>query len=390
MKLLRVISSMSPNNGGPCQGIRNVNSHIARLGVKVEVVCMDDKTEHYHVKDDFVIHKIGMGKTGFQYQPLLLKWLNENILNYDVVVVHGLWQYHNLAVYLAIKKLEKQNKKLPKVVIIPHGMMDPYFQKAPERKLKAIRNELMWRLTEKKCLNATDAVFFTCEEEMRLAATTFKGYNPKKTINVGYGIQVPPANSIEFKLAFEKKCPSIKGKKYWLFLSRIHEKKGVDLLIEAYNKLTEENHSIPELVIAGPTDNLYAQEMIKIAEKNTQIHFSGMLSGDSKWGAFYGCEAYLLPSHQENFGIAIVEAMACKKPVLITKKINIWREIAAGNGGWILEELNTDSIKEQLINLATQTDTALEIKGKNAFDTYQNKFDVKDRAGNFVDAIKNL
>ncbi len=162
------------------------------------------------------------------------------------------------------------------------------------------------------------------------------------------------------------------------------------MLIEAYNQLTSSNYLLPELVIAGPTDSAYAQQMVKNAKDNNHIHFSGMLSGDSKWGAFYGCKAYLLPSHQENFGIAIVEAMACEKPVLITKNINIWREIAAGNGGWILEELNIDCIKKHLINIAVQTDKALESKGENAFETYKNKFDVGECASVFIESLKNL
>jgi glycosyltransferase involved in cell wall biosynthesis len=390
MKVLRVITSMNPKSGGPSQGIRNINSHLVRLGLDVEAVCTNSSDEEYRTQDDFVIHKIGKGKTSYQYQPLLLEWLNKNILNYDVVVVHGLWQYHNLAVYQAIKKLKKQDKKVPKVVILPHGMLDPYFQKAPERKLKAIRNELMWRLSEKKCLNAADAIFFTCEEEMRLAATTFKGYKPKKTINIGYGIQHPPVNNDEFKLAFEQKCPAIKGKKYWLFLSRIHEKKGVDLLIKAYNLLALENKSLPILVIAGPTDSVYAKQMIALSEDNPKIHFPGMLQGAEKWGAFYGCDTYLLPSHQENFGIAIVEAMACKKPVVISKHVNIWKEIETGNGGWILNELDEPNIHSTLSAISCLSDLEIIQKGEDAQEAFENNFNVKERAAVFVDALKQL
>jgi glycosyltransferase involved in cell wall biosynthesis len=381
---------MNPSAGGPCQGIRNAIPFQKKMGILNEVVCFDDTSSLYPVEDDFIIYKLGKGKTAYQYHTVLLRWLKDNIFNYDFVIVHGLWQYPNLAVYRAVKHLKKKSAKVPKVIIMPHGMLDPYFQKAPERKLKAIRNELMWRLTEKKCLNAAEAVFFTCEEERRLAATTFKNYKPRKTINVGYGINAPPVFDELFKTAFEIKCPLLKGKEYWLFLSRIHPKKGIDLLIEAYNELISENHSLPDIVIAGPTDSEYAQQMVKLAGNNNHIHFSGMLIGDAKWGAFYGCELYVLPSHQENFGIAIVEAMACKKPVVITKNINIWREIEAGNGGWILQELNIDSIKKQLINIACLADTALEIKGQLAFETYQNKFDVEACASVFVATLKNL
>jgi glycosyltransferase involved in cell wall biosynthesis len=223
-----------------------------------------------------------------------------------------------------------------------------------------------------------------------LARITFKGYNPKKEINVGYGIQRPPAETKEMKMAFEQSCPAIKDKKYWLFLSRINPKKGIDVLIKAYNELVLEGHDLPELVIAGPTESSYPQKMIALAKANTHIHFSGMLSGDSKWGAFYNCEAYLLPSHQENFGIAIVEAMACKKPVLISKNINIWREIEQGNGGWILNEPNTVEIKNQLFELANLSPEVIEIKGENAFETFENKFLIDNCYVDFINALNSL
>ncbi|MFE3871977.1 glycosyltransferase [Flavobacterium sp. ZS1P70] len=390
MKILHVITSMDPKTGGPSQGLRNLSSFNMKLGLDVEVVCLDEVNQNYGVNEAVFIHKLGKGKTSFQYSPILLRWLIANISRFDFVSVHGIWQYPNYAVYKAIKILKKRNVKVPKVVIMPHGMLDPYFQKAADRKIKAIRNEIVWRLTEKKAINAADAVFFTCEEELLLARTTFKGYKPKKEINVGYGIQKPPVYTSQMKTAFEEICPQVNDKKYWLFLSRIDPKKGIDVLIDAYNQLIAENHLLPELIVAGPADSPYAQRMIVKASTNSHIHFSGMLTGDSKWGAFYGCEAYLLPSHQENFGIAIVEAMACEKPVLITKNINIWREIEAGKGGWILDEVNESSISQQLINMASLTNSNLKIIGKLAYDTYENKFDVEAKAQAFLYALMNL
>lgn len=388
MKILRVISSMHPSNGGPCQGIRNAIPYFQKAGITTDVVCMDDEQTNYPITDDFVIYKVGQGKTSYLYQPELLKWLRNNIFNYDFVIVHGLWQYHNYAVNQTIKLLKKQNRKIPKVIIMPHGMLDPYFQKAADRKWKAFRNELVWALIEKKCINQADAIFYTCEEEMRLAATTFKNYNPKKVYNVGYGIQMPPENNIILKEEFYKSCPEIKGKKYFLFLSRIHEKKGVDLLINTYNELCHESSAFPDLVIAGPIESDYAKEMIQLALGNPKIHFPGMLSGKSKWGAFYNCEVYFLPSHQENFGIAIVEAMACKKTVLITKNVNIWTEIHEGGGGWVINIEENNALKNVLLEIIEQSDENLEIKGLKAFETYQEKFDINTCASKFTETLK--
>jgi hypothetical protein len=125
---------MHPKAGGPCQGIRNSIPHLEQLGVQNEVVCLDNPDEEYGIMDHFKIHKLGKGITSYQYHSPLFEWLRTNLHNYDRVIVHGIWQFPNYAVYRAIKELKKIKKKVPKVIIMPHGMMDPYFQKSPERK----------------------------------------------------------------------------------------------------------------------------------------------------------------------------------------------------------------------------------------------------------------
>jgi glycosyltransferase involved in cell wall biosynthesis len=390
MKILHVITSMNPKLGGVCQVLRNLNPYLIEKGIHVEIVSLDDEHDDFGIHDDFVIHKIGHGKTSYQYQPKLVQWLNENVSNFDYVIIHGLWQYPNFAISQSIKLLKKQNKKVPKVIIMPHGMLDPYFQKAPERRWKALRNEIVWAFIEKKCINNADVIFFTCDEEMRLAATTFKGYKPVKTVNVGLGIQPPPENKDSFKEALYNECSKIKSKKYYLFLSRIDAKKGINLLINAYNELCDKNSNTPDLVIAGPLDTEYAEDMVRLASNNHKIHFAGMLKDMAKWGAFYNCEAYLLPSHQENFGIAIVEAMACKKPVLITKNINIWSEIHEGGGGWIINLEEKEGLKNGLLEIINQSEENLVAKGVNAFYTYQNNFEIKTCANKFIEVLKSV
>lgn len=384
MKILHVVTSMNPENGGVAQAIRNIIFN--NFYVENEVVCFDDKNDDYGISDNFVIHKLGKGKTSFQYHSKFADWLCNNMQYFTHIIVHGIWQYHNYCVYKVNKSLKGHVK--PKIIIMPHGMLDPYFQKDPSRKLKAFRNEIVWRLTEKKAINYANALFFTCEEELILARTTFKKYFPLKEIVVGLGVLPPPVFKNEMTVSFQRKVPEIK--KYWLFLSRIHPKKGVDLLIEAYNQLRSEKHMVPDLVIAGPINSEYAQEMIVKAKDNPQIFFTGMLQEDIKWGAFYGCELYILPSYQENFGIALVEAMACQKPVLITKHINIWREIEKGKAGWVLNELNVESLKAKFLEiLQLQDETLLQI-GNLANQTFEEKFDVKRCAEKFIKGIEEL
>jgi glycosyltransferase involved in cell wall biosynthesis len=117
---------------------------------------------------------------------------------------------------------------------------------------------------------------------------------------------------------------------FLLFLGRIHPKKGCDLLLDAFAHiagLAPELH----LVFAGPDGEHLQQKLAARAAAagiSHRVHWIGMVTGDRKWGAFYSCEAFALPSHQENFGIAVAEALACGKPVLISDKVNIWEDLA--------------------------------------------------------------
>src|SRR5690606_7430787 len=172
-------------------------------------------------------------------------------------------------------------------------------------------------------------------------------------------------------------CPEVEGKRYFLFLSRIHEKKGVDLLVKAYKQLKEEfpNEELPVLVIAGPgMETPYGKIIKKLVSQDQvleqAVFFPGMLSGDAKWGAFYSCEAFVLPSHQENFGIAVVEAMACGKAVLISDQVNIWREIERHRGGMVRKnDLNGClSLLESWMLLSKEEKYIAEANARNCYE----------------------
>jgi glycosyltransferase involved in cell wall biosynthesis len=378
---------MNPRNGGPCQGIRNAVPELKKLDVENEVVCFDDKEDIYGVKDEFVIFKLGKPTKLWSYNSKLVKWLYHNLCNYDVVIIHGLWLYHSYATIKSILKYKKEHKSYPKVYVMPHGMLDPYFQIAQGRKLKAIRNNFYWKFIENNVVNSADGVLFTCEEELILARKAFPNYLPKKEINVGYGIEKPKQYSKELKEALTQKAEAWNGKPFLLFLSRIHQKKGLLFLINAYLRLEKEINSIPQLIIAGPgIDSNYGQDMLRLAKTSDNIIFTGMLKGDAKWGAFYEAEAFVLPSHQENFGIAVVEALACKTPVLISNKVNIWREIKKGNGG-IVKNDNEEGTYDLLKEWLTLPSVDKESITNSAKEVYQNFFTIEKAAKQFVNGI---
>ncbi len=390
MKILRVINSMDPAIGGPCQGIRNIIPQLTAMGITNEVVSLDDPGQAFINNDPFVIHAIGKGKGPWSHNNKLETWLSDNICNYDIVIVHGLWQYYGYAVQKAFKQIKRKDTRVPALLVMPHGMLDPYFQKAKGRKLKAIRNWFYWKWIEGRLINRSDALLFTCEEELRLARTAFTPYQPSKELNVGYGIQAPPPDSADAREVFMQKCFGRNDVEYLLFISRIHEKKGVDILINAYLKLSATNKNLPKLVIAGPgLDTNYGKAMKQLAAQSGDIYFPGMLTGHFKWGAFYGAEAFVLISHQENFGIAVAEAMACSKPVLISDKVNIWREISDGGGGLV----ETDDYQGALALLTQWSEmdqSQKENMGRRAKNIYRQFFGIEGAAETMKKTLLNI
>jgi glycosyltransferase involved in cell wall biosynthesis len=393
MKILRVIASMDPASGGPCQGIRNSIPELSKLGAENEVVSLDDPGASFLGKDEFTIHALGPAKSPWKYSDKLYPWLKSNLSRFDAVIAHGLWLYPSHATFKAVKKSRNKTKQQasPRFFVMPHGMLDPYFQKAGTRKLKAIRNWVYWKLIEGSVINGADGVLFTCQAELELARQPFSPYRPKLELNVGYGVPSPPTFSNEMKTAFSRTSPTLHGRNYLLFLSRIHEKKGVDLLVNAYLKILKARPDFPCLVIAGPgMDTQYGKQLKQIIENEPgltgYISFPGMLSGKEKWGAFYGCDAFVLPSHQENFGIAVAEALACSKPVLVSDQVNIWKEINQAGAG-IVEPDTMEGIITLLNRWSLLSSSEKATMANNAFKAFTNHFAIEPAALSLYQAI---
>ena len=176
-------------------------------------------------------------------------------------------------------------------------------------------------VSEGPLLRHAGAVLFTSEEERRLAERAFLPYALKPRV-VAYGTAEVPGDPAAQRAAFAAAVPQLAGKPFLLFLSRIHVKKGCDLLVEAFGRVAAQAPDL-QLVIAGPDQAGQVAALRATADGlgiADRVHFPGMISGDVKWGAFRSCTAFVLPSHQENFGIAVVEAAACGAAVLISDK----------------------------------------------------------------------
>ena len=328
MKILRSTHTVNPALGGPIESIKQSSAALVRRGHEVEIISLDAPEDPW-VRDASVpVRALGPGRGSYGYAPRFSEWIKERRAKFDAVIVHGIWQYSSFGVWRALA-----GTKTP-YFVCPHGMLDPWFKRTYP--LKHFKKLLYWPWAEYRVLRDAAAVLFTSEEERRLARESFALYHCREVV-VNYGTAAP-SNLERARESFLAMQPQLQGKPFLLFLGRLHEKKGCDLLINAFSALRESNANLPlALVMAGPcADEHYLCHLKSLAAKSDGfVLFPGMLTGDAKWGALSAAEAFVLPSHQENFGIAVVEALACGTPVLISNKVNIWREIEAAGAGYV-------------------------------------------------------
>jgi len=336
MKLLHVIPSVDPRGGGPMEGVRQMGIRLRELGHEIEIVTLDDPSAPWIAEHPLTVHAIGPSKGFYRYNPRLVPWLRAHAHGYDGIVVNGLWQYHGFGTWRALSGM-----KLP-YVVFTHGMLDPWFKKTYP--LKHLKKWLYWPWAEYRLLRDAAAVLFTSEDERLLARQSFWLYKAREKV-VSYGTRTPPTNAGELAARFLDQYPDLRGKRLLLFLSRIQVKKGCDLLIDAFASVARQDPTL-HLVMAGPDQEGWAAELQARAQQlgvAERISWPGMLQGDTKWGAFYASEAFVLPSHQENFGIAVAEALGCGLPVLISNKVNIWREIETAGAGLVGSDTPEDT-----------------------------------------------
>jgi len=333
LSILHSIRSVNPHGGGPVEGVKQLAKVNQAQGHRIEVVSLDSPEDPWVRSFPLTCHALGPGKSSYGYSSKLVPWLREHRKDYDVVVVDGLWQYNGFAVWRALHGTDTP------YFVFTHGMLDPWFKRTYP--LKHFKKWLYWPWGDYRVLRDARSVLFTCEEERRLARESFWLYRCNERV-VNFGTGGPSGDAEEQKRIFLEQFPETKGKECLLFLGRVHVKKGTDLLFQAFAEVlrTEPAAKVEtwRLVVAGPNDHPYGEEMKALARTlgiADRITWTGMLTGDVKWGAFYQASAFILPSHQENFGIAVAEALACRVPVLISNKVNIWREIAEDSAGLV-------------------------------------------------------
>jgi glycosyltransferase involved in cell wall biosynthesis len=390
MKLLRVIATVDPATGGPVAGLRAITPALAELGHTSEFLTVDQPTDDYLQSFVGPVHAMGPARGSYSYSPRLHRWLERHLAQYDAIIVHGLWQDLGRTIHALCRQ-----PNLPPYFVMPHGMLDPTLRRTYP--VKHVKKLLYWLLVERRVLRDARAVLFTCEEERRLARLTFPDYRCEERV-VGYGAAAPREVSRDSQIPWAERCPAVVKKNYIVFLGRIHSKKGVDLLLRAYARWLAENPpatraALPDLVLAGPClDDAYLAALQKLAvQKNVaeRVHWTGMLTGAAKWAALEGAEAFVLPSHQENFGVAVAESLAVGTPVLISDRVNIWREVAQDRAALVEPDSEEGTLRllRRWLQLPAQDRGAMREAAKRCF---QARFEIANAARTFASELSAL
>jgi glycosyltransferase involved in cell wall biosynthesis len=259
--------------------------------------------------------------------------LEECVASSDVVHIHGLWEEVQHQAAVTARTFRKPH------LFRPCGLLDPW--SLAQKKWKK-RLYLAWRL--RKDLDRATAIHFTAELERDLTASLRL---KAPSIVVPNGVDLDEFHDLPERGFLRSRFPELAGRVVVLFLSRIHHKKGLDILIPALAKLRRTD---AVLVVAGPGDPDEVETLRRLAVTNgmgERVLFTGPLYGRERIAAYVDADVFVLPSRQENFGIVVIEALAAGTPVVISDQVNIHREIAESGVGAV-SALNVEDFASTL------------------------------------------
>ena len=388
MRLLHVLQSANPAGGGVIEAVNQFSAAHLKQGHTVEIASLDAPVASWLPACPIPVRALGKGRHGYGYAAGFSTWLQRARRDYDAVIVNGIWQYSSFAVRRTLCGTDTP------YVVFPHGMLDPWFKR--NYPLKHFKKVLYWHFAESRVFRDARLILFTCEEEQRLAHQSFRLARSREAV-ANLGTTAPLGDPAQQCAAFHVRFPSLDGKRLFLFIGRIHEKKGCDLLIKAFARVCSEFTAEVgrlHLVMAGPcSDSKYLATLKSLAAESFNgeeppITWTGMLSGEVKWGAYRAAEVFILPSHQENFGFSVVEALACGMPVLISDKVNIWREIKEDRAG-LVETDDLDGTVRSLKNwLSVEPEAHREMRTA-AFRCFTSRFEIAHAAGHLIELLMN-
>ena len=352
MRLVHVIASLDPAQGGPPVVAARLGAAQRERGHQVEVLGYGTEEGRPRVESMLAStpqpgpQALHLLTAGSKWERLRAQrasdWLKEHLSGVDLLHLHGVW---DPILHAAARAAKRQG--IPWIVT-PHGMLDPWSMTQSRLKKKiALRG---W--VGPTILDGARFIHALNKDEIQGMAPLVRS-TPMEVVPNGVFIEelTPPAETG----AFRKSSPFLGGDPYVFFLSRLHYKKGLDVLVDAFNKAQKCCPSA-RLVIAGPDDGYEATVRGLIAESpaRDRIHLVGPLYGDAKRNALIEANCFCLPSRQEGFSIAITEALGFGTPVVITDACH-FPEVESAGAGHVVD-LNGDAVAAALVDTLQDQD----------------------------------
>jgi glycosyltransferase involved in cell wall biosynthesis len=355
MKVSHVISSIDSNSGGTTEYLRLLTN---QLSVKIDNVIITDITKTPAEFNQKVTIESAKSKSSFLNVSNDISKKMKRI-ECDLFHGNGLWQF---PVYAMSKVAFKRN--IP-YIISPHGMLEPWSLKQGEIKKKIALKLFQYRdITNATCIHATAVM-----EKEQIRKLGFR--NPIAVIPNGIRLEDFPNNQPIKK----------QTKKTVLFLSRIHPKKGIENLIDAWIALESEDKSNWSVTIVGNGELDYINQLQdKIAKNNLSeaIVIKGPVFGNDKIELYRNANLFVLPTSSENFGIVIAEALASFTPVITTKGTP-WEDLQTYNCGlWI--DLGIEPLKIALEKMLSTSQKDLDLMGMNGRKLIESKYSMESVA----------
>lgn len=333
MKVLHVIPSVSLRRGGPSAAIGPMTGALQELGVECSVVTTnDDGPDTLNVPLERWIDHAGMrtwflprfsppvrALREFAWSPGFPRWMHAQLPEFDIVHVHALFSYVSSRAMMLARR-----RGVP-YVLRPLGLLEEWsLTRSPFRK------RMFLALCDRANLRGAAAVHFTSTREMEMSLHVPAGLGFVAPL----GVAVPEV-STEVRKRTRAGLGAHDSECVFLFLSRWHPKKRIKELLEALATLREQRWI---LVLAGAGDQAHermVREHIHQLGLRDRVRTPGFVEGEVKWGLFAAADAFVLPSHSENFGIAVAEAMAAGVPPIVSDGVALSSDIFRGNVGWV-------------------------------------------------------
>lgn len=355
MKILHIIEGVDANLGGLPYALFNILATEKMIGLHSEVLSIVPPPGTFdEISFEYPCYLFSASfPSRFKRSQSAMQWLETHIQEFDCLIIHSLWNLLSIESAFIAAKHQKP------YVIWPHGSLDPFDLQKKYFLKKAIGPLVIKRVLKK-------ASFVCCTTSLEAELLECYGSNPKVQV---LPLAIEKIHEEGQRSRFRQTYNFEENDTILLFLSRINYKKGLDILLQALKLLQKRNpanHQRIKLAIAGSGSEeytLYIKTLVNQLDLTSIVTFCGLLSGEAKADAFAGSDCFVLPSMNENFGIAVVESLQAGLPVLISKNVYIWQEIITQQGGWVCD-YSVDSVYKQLVYVLDHPQDLILIKSQ--------------------------